>query len=134
MNQQALFHDTIFDALGADIAAAGGFKVVSGKLWPAESPSTATAKLRNSINPEQPHKLCPDEVLQIKRLALESGSTATIQYEAQQLGYSITWIEPEDEIQRIERENNELLKALTKRMERADTLRSRLKSVEGGRR
>lgn len=134
MNQAALFHDTIFDALGADIAAAGGFKVVAGKLWPAENPATAATKLRNAVNPEQAQKLCPEEVMQIKRLAREAGSTATIQYEGQQLGYAVTWIEPEDELQRIERENNELLKALTKRMERADTLRSQLKAVEGGRR
>lgn len=134
MNQAALFHDTIFDALGADIAAAGGFKVVAGKLWPAENITTAATKLRNAVNPEQAQKLCPEEVMQIKRLALLAGSSATVQYEAQQLGYAVSWIEPEDELQRIERENNELLKALTKRMERADCLRSQLKAVEGGRR
>jgi hypothetical protein len=134
MNQAALFHDTIFDALGADIAAAGGFKVVAGKLWPAENPTSAATKLRNAVNPDQQQKLCPEEVMQIKRLAREAGSTATVQYEAQQLGYAVTWVEPEDELQRIERENNELLKALTKRMERADVLRSQLRAVEGGRR
>jgi len=127
MNQHALFHDTIFDALGADIAAAGGFKAVAGKLWPAENPTTAATKLRNAINPDQAQKLCPEEVMQIKRLAQLAGSTATIQYEAQQLGYAVTWIEPEDELERIERENNELLKALTKRMERAEQLRSQTK-------
>lgn len=124
MNQNALFHDTIYDAIGADIAAAGGFKVVAGKLWPAENASTGAAKLRNAINPDQPHKLCPDEVLQIKRLAQEAGSSATVQYEAQQLGYVCTWVEPEDELERIERENNELLKSIAKRMERAEQLRS----------
>lgn len=127
MNQTALWHDTIYDALGADISAVGGFKVVAGKLWPSESPTTAATKLRNAVNPDQAQKLCPEEVMQIKRLAHEAGSTATIQYEARQLGYDVTWIEPEDELQRIERENNELLKALTKRMERADHLRSQSK-------
>lgn len=129
LNQAALFHDTIYDALGADIAAAGGFKVVAGKLWPAESPTTAASKLRNSINPDQPHKLCPDEVMQIKRLAQDVGSTATVQYEAQQLGFVVTWVDPEDEIERIERENNEMLRALTRRYERADQLRAKLKAV-----
>jgi hypothetical protein len=37
---------------------------------------------------------------------------------------------PEDEIERIERENNELLKALTKRMERAELLRSKVRAVK----
>jgi hypothetical protein len=130
MNQKDLWYDTIYDALGADIAAAGGFKVVASKLWPAESPTTAASKLRNAINPEQPHKLCPDEVLQIKRLALEASSCATIQYEAQQLGFRVEWVAPEDELERIERENNELLKSLAKRLERREQLQSRLKAVK----
>ena len=128
MTQKDLWYDTIFDAIGADIAAAGGFKVVAGKLWPADT--GGAAKLRNSINPDQPQKLCPQEVMAIKRLAQEAGSTATIQYEATQLGYVCTWVEPEDELERIERENNELLKAIAKRMERAEQLRSRVRSVK----
>lgn len=128
--QAALFHDTIFDAIGADIAAIGGFKVTAGKLWPAENPTTAAAKLRNAINPEQAQKLCPQEVLQIKRFAREVGSFATINYEAQQLGYSVTWIDPEDELERIERENNELLKELLRRQERLEQLRTRVRAVK----
>lgn len=130
MNQQALFHETVFDALGADISASGGFKVVAGKLWPTESPTTAAAKLRNAINPEQPHKLSPDEVLAIKRLAKEHGSFATVNFEAQELGYTPTWIDPEDELERIERENNELLKQLLRRQERAESLRAKVRAVK----
>jgi hypothetical protein len=125
MNQTALWHDTIYDALGADIAACGGYKVVAGKLWPAENPTTAATKLRNAVNPDQAQKLCPEEVMQIKHLAFQSGSTAAINYEARQLGYEVTWIEPEDELERIERENNELLKAILKRQERSEQLRSK---------
>jgi hypothetical protein len=116
--------------LGADIAAAGGFKIVAGKLWPAESPTTAATKLRNAVNPEQAQKLCPEEVMQIKRVAHESDSHATITYEAQQLGYALTWIDPENELARIEHENNDLLRALTKRLDRADELRSKLRAVK----
>lgn len=123
MNQSALFHDTIYDAIGADIAAAGGFKVVAGKLWPAEGTVTAAAKLRNSINPDQPHKLCPDEVLAIKRLAREAGSTATVDYEAQQLGYQVAWIDPRDEGDQLRREFCDAVKTmerLAERIQRAD--------------
>lgn len=125
MNQAALWHDTIYDAIGADIAAAGGYKVVAGKLWPSENPTTAATKLRNAVNPDQAQKLCPEEVMQIKRLAYDASSTATIQYEARQLGYEVTWIEPEDEVERIERENNELLKAILQRQERQEQLRTK---------
>ena len=130
MNQSALFHDTIYDAIGADIAAAGGFKVVAGKLWPTES--NAAAKLRNSINPEQPHKLCPDEVLAIKRLAKEVGSTATVDYEAQQLGFQPTWLDPKDEAEELRREVRDLLEHVTRkldRIERAEERGATLKAV-----
>jgi hypothetical protein len=132
MNQTALWHDTIYDALGADIAAAGGFKAIAGKLWPSENPTTSATKLRNAVNPDQAQKLCPEEVMQIKHLAFQVGSTATINYEARQLGYEVTWIEPENELERIERENNELLKAIVKRQERAEQLRaqSKLRAVK----
>jgi hypothetical protein len=127
MKQKEFWYDTIYDALGADISAAGGFKEVSGKLWPSENPTSASSKLRNAINPDQAQKLSADEIVQIKRLALAEGSTATISYEAQQLGYEVTWVEPEDEIERIERENNELLKAILKRQERSEQLRTKAK-------
>jgi hypothetical protein len=123
VNQGTLFFETVYDAIGADISAAGGFKVVAGKLWPTEGSATASAKLRNSINPDQPHKLCPDEVLAIKRLAKEAGSTATVDYEAQQLGYQVGWVDPKDEGDQLRREYIEAAKAmqrLAERITRAD--------------
>ena len=131
MNQSALFHDTIYDALGADIAAAGGFKVVAGKLWPTEA--NGAAKLRNSLNPEQPHKICPEDALAIKRLAREVGSTATVDYEAQQLGFQATWLDPKDEADELRREVRDLLEVVTRkldRIERAEERGATLKAVK----
>jgi hypothetical protein len=127
VNQSALFHDTIYDAIGADIAAAGGFKVVAGKLWPTES--NAAAKLRNSINPEQPHKLCPDEVLAIKRLAREAGSNATVEYEAQFLGYQVAWVDPKDQAEELRREVRDLLENVTRKLDRIERVETSLKAV-----
>lgn len=118
MNQVALFFETVYDAIGADISAAGGFKVVAGKLWPTDV--NGAAKLRNSINPEQPHKLCPDEVLAIKRLAREAGSTATVDFEAGQLGYQTTWVDPADEAEGLRREVRDLLAVVTKKLDRIE--------------
>lgn len=120
MNQTALFHDTIYDALGADIAAAGGFKAVAGKIWPVESAGIAAQKLRNAINPDQPHKLCPDEVLQIKRLAYEQGSTATVDYEAAQLGFQAHWIDPKDEATELRKDVRSLLADVTRKLDRIE--------------
>lgn len=131
MNQSALFHDTVYDALGADIAAAGGFKTVAGKLWPTDSGSAATAKLRNALNPEQPHKLCPDEVLAIKKLAYEVGSTATVDYEAAQLGFQATWIDPKDEADELRRDVRELLATVNRKLDRIERADERvLRSVK----
>jgi hypothetical protein len=117
-HQSQLFYETCYDAIGADIAAAGGFKVVAGKLWPSEPTTTATQKLRNCLNVDQPHKLSPDEVLQIKRLAYEVGSTATVDYEAQQLGYVCTWVDPEDQAEQLGREIRDLLEAVNRKLDR----------------
>jgi nitroreductase len=130
MNQGALFHESLADSLGADIAAAGGFKVVAAKLWPAESNSAQ--KLRNCLNDSQPHKLAPDEVLQIKKLAYEVGSTATVDYEAHQLGYECNWIEPEAEAAKLDREIRDLLECVNRKLDRkakADE-RNNLRSVK----
>jgi hypothetical protein len=111
VNQSSLFHDTIYDALGADIAAAGGFKVVAGKLWPTDA--NGSAKLRNSINPDQPHKLCADEVLAIKKLAYEHGSTATV----------------DDEAAKLDREIRDLLECVNRKLDRKARADERLKVV-----
>lgn len=129
VNQSALFHETVYDALGADIAAAGGFKVVAGKLWPTES--NAAAKLRNALNPDQPHKLCPDEVLAIKKLAYEHGSTATVDYEAQQLGYQPSWVDPQDEAEQLNREVRDLLALVNRKLDQKTRAEDRaLKAVK----
>lgn len=129
MNQTALFYETIYDAIGADIAAAGGFKVVAGKLWSADP--HGPNKLRNAINPDQPHKLCPDEVLAIKKLAYEHGSTATVDYEAQQLGYQPTWVDPQDEAEQLNREVRDLLALVNRKLDQKTRAEERgLKAVK----
>lgn len=120
MSQQQLFYETLFDALGADIAAAGGFKTVASRLWPSESLTTSAARLRNSINETQPQKLCPEEVLQIKRLAREAGSTATVDFEAQQLGYAVTWVDPKDEAEGLRRELRDLMDIVNRKLDRIE--------------
>lgn len=122
MNQQALFHDSIFDALGADIAAAGGFKAVASKLWPSKDLTAAANVLRNAVNPEQAHKICPDEVMQIKRLAKEAGSFATVNYESQQLSFRVEWITPEDELSELQRRIADGMELLQREIKRANDL------------
>jgi hypothetical protein len=129
MNPRALFHETIYDAIGEDIAAIGGFKVVAGKLWQAESPVTASAKLRNMVNPEQPHKLAPDELLMIKRLAKDVGSFATITFESRELSFDITWIQAADEAARTQQRCHEMLEQIQKELKRSSDLLAQNKTL-----
>jgi nitroreductase len=117
-HQGALFHDSLADAIGADIAAAGGFKAVAGRLWPAES--NAAQKLRNCLNADQPHKLSPDEVLEIKKLAYEHGATNTVDYEAQQLGYETVWVDPKDQAEALRKEVRDLMEIVSRKLDRIE--------------
>lgn len=89
MNQTTLWHDTIFDALGAAVQAAGGTKKVANKLWPAMDSTSATARLRSALNPEHAQKLDPDELVAIARLGKEANDNGVMAFLARELGYSI---------------------------------------------
>jgi hypothetical protein len=123
--QGQLFHDSITDAIGADIAAIGGVKKVAGILWPAMESSSAASKLRSCLNVDQPHKLDPMEVITIKRLARDAGSTATVNYEAVQLGFRVEWTSPEDEQAALAKEIMEGLKFFNQRLARLELVNAR---------
>lgn len=74
--QQQLWHDTIFDALGAAVQAAGGVKRVAHKLWPALDVESAAARLRGGLNRGHAQKLGLDEFIMIGQLAREAGDNS----------------------------------------------------------
>lgn len=123
--QNKLFHDSPEDALTTDVLASGGYKKVGHLLRPDLTVEQAGAWLRACLNVERAEKLGPGHVMEIKRLAKEHESTATIDYEAQQLSFEVRWLDPKDELEQLERENNELLKAVLRRQERAEQLRAK---------
>jgi len=127
--QTQLFHDTIFDAIRADIAAIGGTKYVAHKLWPSKSIETATKLLDNALNSEQAQKLSVDELMMIKAMAKENNSCATIRYEAQQLGYEFDWISSEDELTQLLREIRDDHKRNESRYKRVESLLERMPAV-----
>jgi hypothetical protein len=101
-HQGALFHDSIYDAIGADVAAVGGIKKTAAMLWPNNS--DAAGRLRACLSLEHPQKLDVEEILTIKRLARDVGSFATVTYEAQALAFRVEWIKPEDEKAELQRQ------------------------------
>lgn len=109
-HQAALFHDSAYDALTADVAAIGGVKKTAAMLWPTNS--DAAGRLRAALSPEHAQKLDPEEVLTIKRLARDAGSFATVTYEAQALGYKVEWIKAADADAELQREFIDAVKRL----------------------
>jgi hypothetical protein len=101
--QQVLWHDTIFDALGADVQAAGGVKKVASKVWPSLDIASATARLRAGLNPEHAQKLCLLEMQMIMRLALDAGSCSVLQYLARDFGCEIKVLTPAEAKKRAKR-------------------------------
>lgn len=108
--QAALFHDSIYDAISADVAAIGGIKKAAALLWPNNSDSAG--RLRASLSTEHAQKLDAEELLSIKRFAKDAGSFATVTYEAQMLAFKVEWIKPDDEKAELQRQVIDAVKKL----------------------
>jgi len=83
--QQVLWHDTLDDATGAAVQAAGGIKKVASKLWPALDLESAGAKLRACLNPEHAQKLSSAEWLLIGKLSRDAGDNALMEFLGREL-------------------------------------------------
>jgi hypothetical protein len=136
MSQQKSLQFTWDEALAEDVRALGGRKKLAPKLWPSEDEETAQDRLKAALSPGHKQQLKPSEVMRIKQLAREEGSTALVEFEAQELGYRIEWIDPVDEQAELQRDLKDLLTAVVKKQEMLERAVNRvpLKSVEGGRR
>lgn len=120
--QNKLFHDSPEDALTTDVLAAGGWKKVGHHLRPDLTPDQAAAWLRACLNVERNEKLSPGQVIDIKRLAKEHDSTATIDYESQLLSYRVEWITPEDELNELQHRIANNMESLQREIKRANDL------------
>lgn len=94
--QQVLWHDTIDDATGAAVQAAGGIKKVASKLWPALDSETASAKLRACLNPEQAQKLSLAEWLLIGKLSREASNNDLMEFLGRELSNEVKPLEPKE--------------------------------------
>lgn len=100
MTQEPLFKDVLRErliAIGADVDAAGGEKVVGTLLWPKLSPDTAARRMANALNPKQRHVFTDDEVWVIKQKArLAVGRSQLHELECSSLEYEGKWLTSED--------------------------------------
>lgn len=101
MPSEKLFYDGINDALRTVIAALGGNKVIGCKLWPEKSPDAAARQLADCLNDHKPEKLAPDQIVLLLRWGHAAGCHAGMQFLAQEAGYDVRPITPEDQRDRL---------------------------------
>ena len=94
MQQTELWHDNVYEALKAAVAACGGPKKVGGLLFPAKDETTATTRVRSGVNPEHAQELSPPEVILIAARAKEKGDHSYMLHLGQVLGYEVSPIAP----------------------------------------
>lgn len=109
--QQQLWHDSVFDALGSAVQAAGGTKKIAGKLWPALDSDVAAARLRSSINPDHAQKLCPSEIVLILKLAADAGDYSIAHFIAREAGGEFKPMSPADAKKRAKKQRASVLMA-----------------------
>lgn len=88
--QGVLFYEDVFDVARAMVQAAGGAKVVAGKLWPNTPIAEAQRELLDCLNRERPRKLCIEEFLAVMRMAREAGFHQGKHWIDQDTGYQPT--------------------------------------------
>lgn len=115
--QQVLWHDTILDAIGAAVAAAGGNKKVASKLWPFLDSVSAAARLRAALNPDHAQKLDPHELDMIIGLAAEVADDSIMRYLARKHGYELERLSPGEAKSRAKRLRKVALLDELRRME-----------------
>jgi len=87
MEQSALFHEDIYDAIRAVIVVAGGYKKVDPLLRPTKEDDAAANWLRDCLNPDRREKLDPDDMAVLRKLGRTVGCHAIINFEAMKANY-----------------------------------------------
>ncbi len=127
MEQLALYHEDINDALRAAVKACGGTKAVAQTLWPEKTLADAQSYLNDCLNPTRPAKLSPEQVVFLLRWSKERGFHGAMQYVCSETGYANPVpIEPEDELTKLLREYIECEKRRSHLQPKIDEQRAKL--------
>jgi len=116
----AIYEDET-DALKELVRELGGNKVVGNKLRPDLAVDRAAAWLKDCLSPERQERLHPSQLFMLLHLGREHQIHGPIQFIMQNIGYSITAIEPADEMAELQRayiESVQIQRKLTERMEK----------------
>jgi hypothetical protein len=121
MEQNSLFHESIYEAMRATVAGLGGAKSVAQTLFPEKGVDDATRYLLDCLNPDRPAELKPERLMLLLKIARAKGIHIAARYIGDDAGYLVTPIEPEDEMAELQRQfiaSVEQNKTLANRIER----------------
>lgn len=122
-----LFYDSFEDAVKHVVALLGGAKEAGHILWPTKTPEAARTRLLDCLNPKEPDKLAPDEIVALARAGRDVGCHAIMHYLCTEAGYANpNPIAPNDEAAELERQTIAAIQSLdgiVRRFERARTPR-----------
>lgn len=118
-----LFYDSFEDAVRHVVALLGGAKEAGHLLWPTKDANAARTRLLDCLNPKEPDKFAPDEIVALARAGRDAGCHAIIQYLCAEAGYSQpNPIAPDDEAADLQRQAIAAIGSLdgiVRRLERA---------------
>jgi hypothetical protein len=121
--QQALFFDSIHDAVGSVVSALGGKKAVGPLLWPHLKEQTAYTRLAHCLSDEFAEKLAPEEILFLARKGREVGCHAILAYLSMECGYAPPVpIDPLDETTALRREIRDQMAELNRKLSRLERI------------
>ncbi len=121
MDQQSLFVESLEEALRDSVNALKGPKAVGVALWPELSADLAAKRLNHCLDPERQEKLELSQVLLIAKRARLAGCHTVMAFLAQQLDYECKPVDPETEVQRLQREFIESQRALSRLAEQINS-------------
>lgn len=127
MIAQALFHESLSEAIKDCINACGGTKQVAAKLWPEKAPEAAHRLLLSCLNEDRPERLTPEQFVLVLRMAREKGCHIGVTYLLRDLGYADPVpVDPQDEFTELQRQFTESVKLQARTVERMERLTSSL--------
>ena len=131
MQQNPLFSETFEDALLDAVKALKGPKAVGEMLWPDKGMESAAKYLRACLDAERDEKLSLSQILLIAKRARAAGCHTLMAFLASELDYEWKAVDPETEVQRLQREFIDSQRQLSKL---AEQINAKLADVQAIRR
>ena len=120
MEQLALYHEDIYEAIKTAVQALGGSKKVGSTLWPDKSPDKAGELLNNCLNTTRNEKLDPEQFIYLSNEAQKIGMHSIADFYSSACNYKFIPVKPEDEKAELMKQFNQsvsLQNQIVKRLE-----------------